>query len=152
MEKGFCSPYTHDRIGPLLPTMTKHLHNQFLWRFLACVWLLVISVLSVIRIAQPLDFDHSDKWTHWAAWMLMMVWFGSSWPSAKLRCFMFLLAASTALELMQDLLPWRFMDVNDLVANLAGLLTGAVLLLTQVRGLLPWFDRVLANHFDAPLV
>jgi len=44
------------------------------------------------------------------------------------------------------------MDVNDLVANLAGLLTGAVLLLTQGRGLLPWFDRVLANRFDAPLV
>lgn len=132
--------------------MSPPLRNLPLWRLLGFIWLLVIGVLSVVPIAHPLPFDNADKWTHWAAWMLMMIWFGSAWPSAQKRCFMYLLAVGTALELLQDLLPWRFMDVNDLLANLAGLLSGTILLYTPVRLVIPWFDRIIADRFDTPPV
>lgn len=130
--------------------MSTTLRNLALWRSLGFFWLFVVGVLSVVPIAQPLAFDNADKWTHWAAWMLMMIWFGSAWSSAQKRCFMYLLAVSAALELVQGLLPWRFMDVNDLLANLAGILSGAILLHTPVKLMLPWFDRVIADRFNAP--
>ena len=81
-----------------------------------------------------------------------MTWFGAVWPAAQKRCFIFLLAVSAALELLQGLLPWRFMDINDLLANLAGLLSGGILLLSRINQVLPWFDHLLADRFNTPPV
>lgn len=130
--------------------MNTRLHYTTLWRALGLTWLFVISVLSVSAVDQPLDFDNADKWLHWVTWMLMMVWFGSAWVSAPKRCFIFLLVMGAALELLQGLLPWRFMDLYDLLANLAGLITGLLLLGTPAGKLLPYFDRVLVHRFNAP--
>ena len=56
--------------------MNAPLKYPSLWRLLGFAWLSVISVFSVIQIDQPLAFENADKWTHWAAWTLMMIWFG----------------------------------------------------------------------------
>ncbi len=130
--------------------MSASLHYTSLWRSLGFAWLFMITVLSVVRIDQPLDFDNADKWLHWVTWMVMMIWFGSAWPNAAKRCFMFLLACGAALELIQGLLPWRFMDYYDLMANLAGLISGALLLFTPLRLVIPWIDHVLLDCFNTP--
>ncbi len=132
--------------------MNRQLRYLSTWRLLGFTWLFVISLLSVAPIAQPLAFDNADKWTHWATWMLMMIWFGAAWPSALKRCLIILLAVSAALELLQGLLPWRLMEMNDLLANLAGLLSGAALLFTPAGLVIPWLDRIITQRFNAPRV
>jgi len=132
--------------------MSAQLRLQTAWRLLGYTWLLLVSVLSLARMPQPIQFEHADKWTHWAVWMLMMFWFGSTWPAKRFYCLAGLLAASIALELLQGLLPWRFMDINDGWANLAGLLSGSALLFTPLNRVLPWFDDLVANRLDAPPV
>lgn len=131
--------------------MKSHLHYAAVWQGLGIVFLLIVIVLSIIPADQPLGFDHADKWLHWLTWMLMMTWFGSAWPTTLMRFFIFLLAVGAALELLQGVLPWRHMDYFDLLANLAGLLTGITLLFTPLRRVLPWLDQVLAHRFNAPL-
>ena len=132
--------------------MTQKLQFQRAWQILGITGLLVVCIFSLSKISQPLAVDYADKWTHWIVWMFMMNWFLAAWPDAKTRSFLLLLLTGSVLELLQGYLPWRYMELNDVLANLAGLVSGWLLMYTPIQRLLPRFDRFLANRLDPPPV
>jgi hypothetical protein len=126
--------------------VTAALHYQACWRRLALFGLGLLILLSLLPLAQPVDITHADKWAHWLAWTFVMLWYGSAWPQARLPCLLYLFAVGVLIELLQGLVPWRRMELYDLLANLAGLVTAQLLLLTPLQFLMARVDAHLAQR------
>ena len=115
-----------------------------LWWFLGLVLLVAIAVLSLIPLRGPvIDVPSSDKLLHAFAYVVLTLYFGELVGDGRLtRVLIGLLMYGIAIELLQTLAPPRSAELADLVANLAGMLIGTLLLRTPLGRGLRLFERL----------
>ena len=122
--------------------MIGRLQLRRLWWPLGILLLLVITLLSLMPLQGPvIDVPSSHKLLHAFAYIVLTVYFGELVGNGRhglVRVWMGLLAYGIAIELLQALAPPRSAELADLVANIAGMLIGA-LLLVQLLLLLPHY-------------
>ncbi len=106
-------------------------------------WLLVLAVMLGSLLPGPgtIDFDIDDKILHFMSYFSLMVWFAGMYERNRqyLMIAIILVALGIALDVMQGFVATRFFDVFDIVANIAGTVTGYGLVLLMLGG---WCRRV----------
>jgi VanZ family protein len=119
---------------------------------LACLsigWLLVltVTVLSLIPVEADLS-EGRDKWSHWLAYSSMMCWFSMLHTRQRTRMWiaLALVAMGVLIEFLQGQTGYRSFDVNDMVANTLGVLSGWVVALTPVGQSLKWMEARLPEQ------
>lgn len=124
---------------------------KFRTRWLAAGWLLLAAViiLSVIKIPQPVAVPESDKLSHLFAYAVLMYWWGMLQPDRRTAWLLFLPLLGLTLEGVQSLMPYRYFEWLDAVANLLGVFLGYSLLYTPARRLLASVDTYFSNRIDA---
>ena len=78
-----------------------------------------------------------------------MLWFGQLFRAHRSRIVvtLLLIVLGMAMEFVQAVLPYRFFDWFDMLANVAGVVLGACLLIIGADKLLAWFEaRVLLSR------
>lgn len=117
----------------------RPLRYSLLW--LSLGWLAVIAVVTLSLITLPtqliVEFRYADKFQHIIAYGVLMGWFVQIFHSrwALTIHALVLLIMGVALEYLQAH-TGRMFDYYDMVANLIGVGTGLLLLLTPWRSLL----------------
>ena len=120
-----------------------------IWVPLGYLMLLVVIVLSLVRIEQPLDLAHADKYQHLLAYGSLMYWWGMVQPPRRFFWMIVLPLMGLSLEWAQTLLAYRMMDWNDALANTLGVALALLLLATPAGRLLALVDRKLADRTDS---
>ena len=128
--------------------MNAPLHYRVCWQAIGLLLLLAVMALSLLPISQPLPVSGGDRIGHLLAYGVLMYWWGMVQPASRLHWLLMLAGLGLALEGIQGLLPHRYLEWQDAVANLTGVLTGLVLLHTPLAGLLGRLDTRLRNRFD----
>ena len=127
--------------------MSHQLSAYKIWATLGYLMLLTVIVLSLVRVEQPFEITHVDKFEHLLAYGSLMYWWGMVQPP-KLRLWAAALPLLGAmLEWAQSLTAYRSLDWNDALANLLGVILALVLLATPAKRLLAAVDSWLAGHF-----
>ena len=129
--------------------MNQPLQAQRLWLFTGILLLLVVAVVSLIPIDQPLPIEGADKFEHVLAYFVLMYWWGMVQTRRQWFWLIFLVLYGLALEGIQGLLPHRFMEWRDAVANTAGVILGLLVLRTRAGSLLAWLEAKLGNRFNS---
>ena len=102
---------------------------RYTWAFLVCLVILlsITPATSLIWLFQYAPSD--DKLLHFLAYIPLafvpVVWFRTT--PHKLQALLFVLALGYILELAQSQVPGRHYDHLDMLANTAGIATGALL-------------------------
>lgn len=129
--------------------MTPRLTAYRTWAGLGWVMLLSVIVLSLVRIEQPLQLEHADKFQHLLAYGCLMYWWGMVQPGKRRLWMIALPVLGLLLEWAQTLVAYRSLDWNDALANLLGVIGALVLLATPANRLLARVDRKLADRADS---
>lgn len=120
-----------------------------LWWSLGVALLLVITALSLLPIGGPdLGLANSDKLQHAFAYVVLTLYFGQllgAGRGRRIALVVCLVAYGVFIEAMQSLLPPRSADLADVVANLAGIAIGLMLLPTAPGRLLLAIERRLGR-------
>ena len=104
----------------------QSLRLRRLW--LATGWALVVAVvyLSVSNLSNAPAVPGGDKLAHLAAYGTLMFWFAQIIDAAAARVLTAaaLIALGVTMELVQAALPYRSFELQDMIANTAGVLLG----------------------------
>jgi VanZ family protein len=89
-------------------------------------WAAAIAWLSLHPAPPDLDFEHSDKLGHFAAYGLLMFWFCQLYRDRKTRVAYAagFVIMGVGLEYLQGQLGYRTYEVFDMYANTIGVLLG----------------------------
>jgi VanZ family protein len=100
-------------------------------------WAAAIVWLSLTPAPPRVDFAHSDKLGHFAAYGLLMFWFCQLYDARAIRVWyaVAFVAMGIGLEFAQGALGYRTYDMFDLYANSIGVLLGwgAAIVLPRIR-------------------
>lgn len=109
--------------------------------FSGLLGLLVLSLLPVP--GPPPAIPHWDKLLHTLAYTLLMGWAVPLCTTTRHRAYtaLALLAWGLLIEALQGLLPWRSIELADVVANALGVGLGSLLALTPWRGVVGGLER-----------
>lgn len=108
--------------------------------------LLGVVVLSLVSVQQPLQVQHADKLEHLLAYGMLMYWWGMVQPPRRVRWATALALLGLALEWAQSLTPYRVLEWQDALANVAGVVLALGLLKTPAGGLLARVDLKFGNR------
>jgi hypothetical protein len=111
------------------------------WRMASLIGLLLVLAVTLV----PPDWLFlrnagarwliSDKWLHGITFTLLAIWFcGQYARTAYWRVAVGLLAFGALIEICQQAVTYRSSELNDLLANLAGIATGLLLAALGVGG------------------
>lgn len=124
----------------------SELKHWKLWWGLGLVWVLLVVFLSVTDLGLPqVGFSASDKLNHLLAYGFLTGWFGQLIMSGQGRLVLIvgLCALGLAMEVVQSVLPHRWFDLVDAVANTVGIAAGAVALHFGADKILAKFEAVI---------
>ena len=100
-------------------------------------WAVAIVWLSLTPAPPRVDFAHSDKLGHFAAYGVLMFWFCQLYDArpARVGYALGFIAMGIGLEFVQGALAYRTYDVLDMCANSLGVLLGwaAASMLPRIR-------------------
>ena len=98
-------------------------------------WAAAIVWLSLTPAPPQADFAHSDKVGHFAAYGLLMFWFGQLYVSrnARIAYAAGFIAMGVGLEYAQGALGYRTYEVFDMYANTIGVFMGWIAALLVPR-------------------
>jgi VanZ family protein len=114
----------------------KLLALQPLWRALFCLSLIAITWLGFTSEPYPIPSAASDKVNHLLAFMELAILARLGWPSIGYLVPLVVLASyGIALELGQAFTPWRDFAVLDVMADVAGILSGYALLALLLKAI-----------------
>ena len=105
-------------------------------------WGLVVFVAvgSVMPGAVIPEFPSADKIVHMLAYFLLMIWFSGLYSRQRhVVIALILVTFGGLLEFLQAVLPYRFFDPLDLLANTVGVALGLLLSFTLLAG---WCQRI----------
>jgi hypothetical protein len=92
--------------------------------YLQVIFIVVVSLLPPVHIPK-IDFDWIDKFFHFAAYLVLMLWFVQINPPHRYgfiaRLF---IKMGVGLEIVQGLMAYRTLDFWDMLANILGVLAG----------------------------
>ncbi len=97
------------------------------------VLLALTTYFGVTRSGLGQSLAGSDLFLHYAAYMVLMISARIAHGQRQMLLFTCLLVYSIAIEIIQYFLPYRTFSLLDILANLAGLSTGAVIWLLYKR-------------------
>ncbi len=102
--------------------------------FLLVGGLLVATTLylSFLSEAQLLQVANGDKYGHFLAYFVLMLWFGLSYPSI-LTSAILLSCMGIGIEFLQNLTATRAFESADVVASVLGVLFALVTLMAGLR-------------------
>jgi VanZ family protein len=105
----------------------------FLFRFVAIVVALTISILSLLPISGEASIAHADKIQHLLAYGSLALFITLGWPKLRLMgVFLIATAIGLGVEVAQALAPTgRTMSGLDMLANMVG--AAIVLFILQTR-------------------
>lgn len=118
------------------------------WQGLGVAMVLLVTTLSLVRLAPDLPLQTPDKLNHLLAYAAMMYWWGMVQPDAQRWWSIGLLGLGLLIELAQAYTGYRFFEAGDLLANAAGIACGLLLLRTPARQLLECSDAQLRDRFN----
>jgi hypothetical protein len=126
--------------------MHSKLERFDLWLVLG--WLLVATIVVLTLIPEPRGiprFELDDKFGHIFAYGLVMLWFAQLYFARPTRLGFGagFVAMGIVLEFCQGALGYRSFDYADMVANVFGVLAGALLAATNRCNFLFALDRKL---------
>jgi len=99
--------------------------SRRIWQWLLAVAMAVLLVLSLLPLAVDLPTTGWDKANHVLGFAILG-WLGRwAWPRRTGIALTGLLAYGGLIELLQSLVPGRYAEFGDLVADGIGLLLGA---------------------------
>ncbi|MFQ5442985.1 MAG: hypothetical protein ACE5EK_00055 [Nitrospinales bacterium] len=94
-------------------------------RFLGCLYLLYIIVVSLIPNPPNPDPTPSGMFEHFGAYFVLMAWFGSLYPESTFAGFsMTFILLGVVLEVLQEFTGYRAFEWVDIAANSTGVLAG----------------------------
>ena len=128
--------------------MNKRLHYQRWWLALGCLMVITVIALSLLSVSGPVSAPGFDKIYHVIAYGALMFWWGMVQPQRRTAWMLILIAMGIGLEIAQSFTGYRQLDQWDVMANCCGVIAALLLLLTPLAGLLPWFDRQLADRLN----
>jgi hypothetical protein len=131
--------------------VSEDLSGRLLWAVIGSALLVGLVTVSVVPVDAPVDVTGADKVQHLLAYGLLMYWWGMVQPKRRLFWLVFLPLLGATLELVQNLLPARFMEWRDMVANLAGVSLAWFVLRTRAGRLLGHIDAKLFDRGDPGL-
>jgi len=121
----------------------KPLRHPVLWTTLWCLAIAAVMVLSLAPPPPMPDFESSDKWSHFIAYLVLAasaVQLFRNWP-ALLGAGLGLVLLGIGIEQAQGSLTTdRMADARDALANTLGVIAGLATRLTPMRDLLLRID------------
>lgn len=128
--------------------MNRALRYHAAWFGVGVAMIAVVIAASLLAVSGPVSAPGIDKIYHLVAYGALMFWWGMVQPRRRVAWAVSLLLLGAALEFAQSLTGYRTLDRWDALANSLGVLLAFLALLTPIAGLLPWFDRQLADRLD----
>lgn len=127
------------------------LHYRRIWLTLGVVWVGAVCYLSLasLRSVPMPHIDHIDKFFHFMTYAGLMGWFAQLYWSSSTRVLLAggLVAMGIGLEFLQALTPERQLEVADMLANSAGVLTAWLVARGRLQQLLHFFEaQFLPRH------
>lgn len=129
--------------------MSAGLRFPRLWSALGLFLIGAVVGGSLVKLDPQLPLEGGDKLHHLIAYGTLMYWWGMLQPGRRLPWAIFFVVLGAALEFAQSLVPGRFMEWQDAVANLAGIALALAALATPASGLLARLDQRLFDRLDA---
>jgi len=120
-----------------------------LWQAIGLALVLTVITASLVSIAPVLPLRGGDKLHHLAAYATLMYWWGMVQPSRRMTWIVALVVLGVSLEFAQSLVPNRFMEWQDALANAIGVALALLLLRTPASVLVSRLDRQLGDRLDA---
>ena len=113
------------------------------WRVIGCLLLVALLALALLPLPAVVTGEIlTDKVWHTLAFMLLMLWFAGLYPRRRyLVLFLLLLGYGVVMEFAQSLVPNRYAEVADLLADMLGLLLGWGLALTRLHRWPLWLEQ-----------
>lgn len=128
--------------------MSTTLRYKPWWMTLGWLMVAFVIALSLTSVQGPVSAPGFDKVYHAIAYGAMMFWWGMVQPQRRTAWMLILIAMGIGLEIAQSFTGYRQLDQWDVMANCCGVIAALLLLLTPLAGLLPWFDRQLADRLN----
>lgn len=108
-----------------------------LWLAIGYAMVLVVIYLSLTSEPVMMTglFAFEDKFYHALAYFGLMAWFGQIYHQRRLRTIIALLfmLLGLSMEYLQSFNPERYAEFDDMVANVAGVALGLLLVKTSAR-------------------
>lgn len=95
--------------------------------------------LSLANLSPPqIPGKLGDKYNHLIAYAFLMLWFGQLYQHSRawFRIAILLILFGSLMELLQGVLPHRWFDFNDALANTMGVIFGVLVLFVGGDGVL----------------
>ena len=101
------------------------------------LWLILITILSVIPIPEKYGAPGSDKVAHFIIYFITTSWLFFAYKPKRIP-FLFLygffaFVYSTGIEVVQFFLSYRNFSIGDIVANISGILSFTLLWLVYLQ-------------------
>jgi len=105
------------------------------WLGIGWAWAAAIVWLSLTPSPPEPGFEYGDKLGHFAAYALLMLWFGWLYQTqpARLGYVALWIALGIALEFAQGATGYRSLELGDMAANALGVAAGALAALSLPR-------------------
>ncbi|MDT0616911.1 VanZ family protein [Salinisphaera sp. P385] len=116
------------------------------WWWLGLAGCGLLLVLALAPGTPGPSFTYGDKVGHLAAFALLGGWFGALRRDALPWIGLALLAYGGLIELLQGLTPSRLPEWGDLLADLAGIVLGILLLSTGMQRVMVGLERGLSER------
>ncbi|MEQ8798784.1 MAG: VanZ family protein [Salinisphaeraceae bacterium] len=116
------------------------------WWWLGLAGCGLLLVLALAPGTSGPSFTYGDKVGHLAAFALLGGWFGALQRDALPWIGLALLAYGGLIELLQGLTPNRLPEWGDLLADLAGIVLGILLLRTGMQRVMVGLERGLSER------
>lgn len=102
------------------------LYYRNIWLSIGWFLVLLIWVMSLIPVPESIDIKitYFDKVEHMLAYFMLMAWFAQLYHkrSTRLLYAVGFVAMGLVIEVMQGMGEVRLFDLNDIVANIAGVI------------------------------
>jgi len=123
--------------------MNPHLKYTKLWLCLGALLIALIWYLSLTPDPPDTGIDNGDKFGHFFAYGLLMVWFAQIYIRVKLRLWLMLafILMGVLLEVLQSMTAVRTYSYADMAANTTGVFIGLLLSQGPMARLLQQFER-----------
>lgn len=105
-----------------------------LWLWIACMW-----ALSTVPLSVP-EVPSGDKISHFIAYGLL-AWLAGNLGWNRFPVWIAASLMGIAVECVQYFLPWRSLELLDMLANSTGALLGVLLAGTTIGRLLPRLEN-----------
>jgi len=121
----------------------KNLKYKYLWLMIGYAMIAFVVYSSLTSSPVTMDFKLSDKLMHIAGYFGLMGWFIQIYNNKQSQlilaiCF---ICMGIGLEFLQGIGGVRFFELNDMLANMAGVILAWLLVKTPFPETLYWFEN-----------